>query len=948
MNRPSSEAQQESREIILEIKTIPRWNTESLLNQSIEQKEIMSKQQRDTQMDPPLHISLTNPRGQETNLSQLEGLHYYVKEENEKNAATVSESPNNEREDLEVKHTMFASTENTIKQEESECLGIPSASNRSTPNLKIQSHERDIDAKEITDSGNVAPSNNKIITQSSELFAINGSHLQHVDSVPFALNIDEAVTSHATDTSTNSTLEINRPLGNNLHKIPANDMQNNLVIIPDVMGVCGKLTSNKSHPTKLVKDFANSEDKSVEDVNLIGDASSIGESESFHDSAICTDTDNVFEPGRISSLFHDSVSSEDMQIFSARISDVQMSSQYSTEADNLEAKKLEDLFTKPHSLKKGTESAHVQNPTNRTDKVIPSLTQVPETNVADEQKKDKVGAPQIAERCISNPPCMLADAMVKDATEAALLAITGDEGMTEAAASPSAKALTNDEQHLNQEVTTVLNLPSLHGEPSNIHVANEGNTKSVPEFSEHATETSTRHVQVEKITSQAAQKNTKEKNNSRVSLHTMASLLPLEDALHNGKQSLQLIQNLTAAFQMIEEDSRGGTTATNIGKGAANYVQMAPDLQEDAQKRFSHEITETTENIYEFQNCDVKKKQMIVGATEPTGAEGHDKEKGNENGKYVKVKQNCSVSESDYSHHYSVSDVNESLEGGRVNLEEEGRSNVEHALYAKADESMKYTQMYGVSQVATEIVLSCELTAGEVDHHTSAECDNVKKYRSGVDNETGMQSEGATNTFSESPDDNYSFKKGEMFHNTQHIPTNRSTSQEAPQPKVNISLDSTMCTVNYTKGETNIVFSSQQNSELNNHHKCLDPIMLINTPVKKDDGKETDTDVTGDIHPNSEQLKSRECNEGTQKEEQVGEAFGSNVDSIDSELDSELFTNEDTLKSTLWKVCYSVLFVVFLVTIYHYDFIGCFILYLFSLYWLYCEGEESSDSVRKD
>ncbi|XP_060100849.1 protein phosphatase 1 regulatory subunit 3A [Heteronotia binoei] len=54
------------------------------------------------------------------------------------------------------------------------------------------------------------------------------------------------------------------------------------------------------------------------------------------------------------------------------------------------------------------------------------------------------------------------------------------------------------------------------------------------------------------------------------------------------------------------------------------------------------------------------------------------------------------------------------------------------------------------------------------------------------------------------------------------------------------------------------------------------------------------------------------------------------------------------LKQIGYKILYFLLFVVFCVTLYHYDLIVCFAMYLFSLYWLYCEGRRSKEFVKKE
>ncbi|XP_042325872.1 protein phosphatase 1 regulatory subunit 3A [Sceloporus undulatus] len=54
------------------------------------------------------------------------------------------------------------------------------------------------------------------------------------------------------------------------------------------------------------------------------------------------------------------------------------------------------------------------------------------------------------------------------------------------------------------------------------------------------------------------------------------------------------------------------------------------------------------------------------------------------------------------------------------------------------------------------------------------------------------------------------------------------------------------------------------------------------------------------------------------------------------------------LKHIGYKILYFLFFVVFCVTLYHYDLIVCFALYLFSLYWLYCEGGKNKETVKKE
>ncbi|NXE10633.1 PPR3A phosphatase, partial [Lophotis ruficrista] len=48
------------------------------------------------------------------------------------------------------------------------------------------------------------------------------------------------------------------------------------------------------------------------------------------------------------------------------------------------------------------------------------------------------------------------------------------------------------------------------------------------------------------------------------------------------------------------------------------------------------------------------------------------------------------------------------------------------------------------------------------------------------------------------------------------------------------------------------------------------------------------------------------------------------------------------------KIFYFFFFLLFAATLYHYDLMVCLALYLFSLYWLYCEGRRNKESVKKE
>ncbi|NXI57200.1 PPR3A phosphatase, partial [Chloroceryle aenea] len=54
------------------------------------------------------------------------------------------------------------------------------------------------------------------------------------------------------------------------------------------------------------------------------------------------------------------------------------------------------------------------------------------------------------------------------------------------------------------------------------------------------------------------------------------------------------------------------------------------------------------------------------------------------------------------------------------------------------------------------------------------------------------------------------------------------------------------------------------------------------------------------------------------------------------------------LKYIARKIFYCFFFLLFAATLYHYDLMICLALYLFSLYWLYCEGGRNKESVKKE
>ncbi|NXJ69022.1 PPR3A phosphatase, partial [Rostratula benghalensis] len=62
----------------------------------------------------------------------------------------------------------------------------------------------------------------------------------------------------------------------------------------------------------------------------------------------------------------------------------------------------------------------------------------------------------------------------------------------------------------------------------------------------------------------------------------------------------------------------------------------------------------------------------------------------------------------------------------------------------------------------------------------------------------------------------------------------------------------------------------------------------------------------------------------------------------------KLSSESPGLKHIACKIFYFFFFLLFAATLYHYDLMVCLALYLFSLYWLYCEGGRNKTSVKKE
>ncbi|XP_078076013.1 uncharacterized protein ppp1r3ab isoform X1 [Mustelus asterias] len=597
-----------------------------------------------------------------------------------------------------------------------------------------------------------------------------------------------------------------------------------------------------------------------------------------------------------------------------------------------------------------------------------TLTQIPEihfTNkdIANEQNGNEVAATQISGQPISAPPCVLADTVVKEAIEAALFEITRDEGRPTTSISRKGKSmqrLPSGEQFSKpiQKGTTAFHLTSKHERPLKIHINHEQNAKGdyVPEA----------NVAMGQDVSDTPQRN-REEGASMIDLHAKKSASISEDIKHPGApcssgQSLEVAQNLTDLQLVVENQSEARITA-DMREDVANSMKKISDRQEAAEGNLSCEIADTDESIPEnilesvelkiTENGEVKEpqseiaKQWAINLTQLPAEKAHY----SENERDVDFAQSSNVSEMDLKQNYSVPDVDEFIEMGKVELEGEEALSTKNILqhYGGTDESrsMGFSQLHkvtGTSQTIQEVLSAPEQIAEEdADYETSRgyEAVHMQECR----NENGMDGDRERADIFSQPIGAQSLKMAEMCHDAQQGQINESTNQNAVRPKNITKISSTP----YTSREKQCrITTLPQNSESCSRDKHLGPAILISTPIEEDEKRETSSNVSCNMHPYSEGLESGECNEKILENEQASEACDSNVKSEESWSQGEPFADEITLKNTVWKVCCFISFIVFLVTVYHYDFIGCFALYLISLYWLYCEGETNTDSVKKE
>lgn len=115
--------------------------------------------------------------------------------------------------------------------------------------------------------------------------------------------------------------------------------------------------------------------------------------------------------------------------------------------------------------------------------------------------------------------------------------------------------------------------------------------------------------------------------------------------------------------------------------------------------------------------------------------------------------------------------------------------------------------------------------------------------------------------------------------------------------------------------------------------KSLGPTILISEPTEE--REEMSSESEGITEEKILNLNTEECGSQSRFEHAENGACSLAAECL-------------VLKQIGYKILYFLLFVVFCVTLCHFDLIVCFAMYLFSLYWLYCDGRRSKGSVKKE
>uniref|UniRef100_A0A7M4FXE9 Protein phosphatase 1 regulatory subunit 3A n=1 Tax=Crocodylus porosus TaxID=8502 RepID=A0A7M4FXE9_CROPO len=122
--------------------------------------------------------------------------------------------------------------------------------------------------------------------------------------------------------------------------------------------------------------------------------------------------------------------------------------------------------------------------------------------------------------------------------------------------------------------------------------------------------------------------------------------------------------------------------------------------------------------------------------------------------------------------------------------------------------------------------------------------------------------------------------------------------------------------------------------------KSLGPMILISEPIEE--AEETASQSEGLITEG----KILNWHDGSQHGRQH---VSDSADISDQKNEAHSLPSESlVLKRISHRIFFFLFFVVFVVTLCHYDLTVCFALYLFSLYWLYCAGGRRKESVKKE
>ncbi|XP_041113896.1 protein phosphatase 1 regulatory subunit 3A [Polyodon spathula] len=151
--------------------------------------------------------------------------------------------------------------------------------------------------------------------------------------------------------------------------------------------------------------------------------------------------------------------------------------------------------------------------------------------------------------------------------------------------------------------------------------------------------------------------------------------------------------------------------------------------------------------------------------------------------------------------------------------------------------------------------------------------------------------------------------------------------------------DTTKNTTRTRRGRQNTITPFVNKRQHEGHQqKLLNPVILISEAVDEEDETEVETEALKD---------HQELLEDTEETSSESWSTVENAEIIDS-TGLSLWNSETLILHHISKVVlYFLLFVAFLVTVYHYDFVGCFVLYIFSVCWLYCQGGKHSESFSK-